>query len=119
MNAIFHEQDGVLINRFAGEVYFSDMMESWEALIDSYQDLEKYKGILTSFLDANIKEEGTNLNIMVEFLKSHVDQLKDLRIAIVMNTPLVTNTIIISQKVKSLQIKPFSTVEAAMSWIQQ
>ena len=95
------------------------MMESWHKLLDTYPNLKGYKGILTSMLDADIKREDTNLNVMVEFLKDHVDQLKDLKIAMVMNTPLVTNTIIVSQKVKSLQIKPFSSMDAAMSWIRQ
>jgi len=55
---------------------------------------------------------------VVDFLKGKLDQLKDLKIAIVMDTPMVTNTIIMGQKVKSLQIKPFSTFEAAMQWIE-
>jgi len=54
---------------------------------------------------------------MVEFLKEHLDKLKDLRIAMVMDTPLVTNTIIMGERMKSLQIKPFSTEEAALQWI--
>jgi len=91
---------------------------SLKNLLSSYPDLKSYKGIITSFLDAHMKQGDGNLNVVVEFLKSHMDQLKDLKIAVVENTPLVTNTIIVSQKVKSLQIKPFSTFEAAMSWIQ-
>ena len=119
MTVTFHEQDGVIIRMFSGEVSFADMMESWQRLLDSYPDLKNYKGILTSLLDADIQPADTNLNVMIEFLKNHLDQLKDLKIAIVMNTPLVTNTIIMSQKVKSLQIKPFTTIDAAIIWIRQ
>ena len=119
MEITIHEQDGVIIRRFTGEVVFEDMMESWNRLFDSYPNLKEYKGILTSFLDAEVKHEDNNLNVLVEFLKGHLDQLKDLKIAMVMDTPMVTNTIIVGQKVKSLQIKPFSTVEAAMDWIDR
>jgi hypothetical protein len=118
MEVSFDEQDGVIIRRFSGEVCFEDMMESWENLVATYKNLDQYQGILNSFLDADIKEEDTNLNVLVEFLKANLDQLKDLKIAIVMNTPMVTNTIIVSQMVKSLQIKPFSTIEAALYWIE-
>ena len=118
MKLTFHEQDGVIVRHFSGEVCFADMMESWNKLLISYPDLKDYKGILTSFLDADIKPGDSNLNVMVEFLKAHLDQLKNLKIAMVMNTPMVTTTIILSQKVKSLQIKPFSTVEAALYWIE-
>ena len=118
MKLTFHEQDGVIVRHFSGEVCFEDMMESWNKLLDNYPNLDEYKGILTSFLDASVKPEDSNLNVMVEFLKAHLDQLKNLKIAMVMNTPMVTTTIILSQKVKSLQIKPFSTVEAALYWIE-
>jgi hypothetical protein len=119
MTETIHEQDGVIMRNFSGEVCFVDMMESWQKLLDTYPNLEDYKGILNSFLDADIKQGDSNLNVMVEFLKNHLDQLKDLKIAMVMNTPMVTSTIILGQKVRSLQIKPFSTIGAALHWIQQ
>ena len=118
MEVTIHVQNGVILRRFTGEVRLEDMMESWNMLLASYTSLKDYKGILTSFLDAEIIHEDNNLNAMVEFLKDYLDQLKDLKIAVVMNTPMVTNTIIVGQQVKSLQIKPFSTVEAAMQWIE-
>jgi len=111
------EQDGVILRSFSGEVVLEDMIESWKKLFTAYPNLNEYKGILTTFLDAEIKHEDHNLNVLVEFLKDHLDLLKDLKIAIVMDTPMVTNTIIVGQRVKSLQIKPFSTVEAARQWI--
>jgi len=118
MEVTIHEQNGVIVRRFSGEVCIEDMMESWKKLLASYTNLKDYKGILTSFLDAEIKHEDHNLNVLIEFLKNYLDQLKDLKIAIVMDTPMVTNTIIVGQQVKSLQIKPFSTVDAAMQWIE-
>jgi hypothetical protein len=118
MEVTIHEQNGVIVRRFTGEVRIEDMIESWNRLLASYTNLRDYKGILTSFLDAEIKHEDQNLNVLIEFLKNYLDQLKDLKIAVVMDTPMVTNTIILGQLVKSLQIKPFSTIEAAMQWIE-
>lgn len=112
------EQNGVIIRRFYGEPSIEDMLDSWVKLLATYTNLKNYKGILTSFLDAEVKQEDHNLNVLVDFLKDYLDQLKDLKIAIVMDTPMVTNTIIMSQKMKSLQIKPFTTVNAAMYWIE-
>jgi len=118
MENTISDQDGVIMRRFSGEVCFEDMIESWNRLLTTYTDLKQYKGILTNFLEADIKHEDNNLNGMVEFLKDYLDQLKDLKIAVVMDTPMVTNTIIMSQRVKSLQINSFSTVDAALEWIQ-
>jgi len=118
MEIAIHEQDGVIICRFTGEVRFEDMMESWRQLFAKYPNLQDYKGILATLLDAQImKHEAENLNMMVDLLKEHLEELKDLRIAIVTDTPMVTNTIIVGRRVKSLQIRPFSTVDAAMRWI--
>jgi hypothetical protein len=55
---------------------------------------------------------------LVEFLKDHMDRIQDMKIAIVMDTPMVTNTIILAKRMKSLQIKPFTTIEAAMRWLR-
>ena len=60
------------------------MMESWQMLLDTYPNLKGYKGILTSMLDADIKKEDANLNLMVEFLKNHLDQLKDLKMGLIL-----------------------------------
>ena len=117
MRIEFDEQDGVIIRRFTGEFEFEDILDSWNTLLTRYPRLEDYNGILSNFLEASIEHQDANLNVLVEFLKSKLEELKDLKIAIVMDTPLVPNTIIVGQRVKSLQIKPFSTVEAAMSWI--
>jgi len=119
MKFTINEQNGVIIRRFSGEVCIEEMIDSWRKLLATYTNLKDYKGILTSFLDAELKHEDQNLNVMVDFLKDYLDQLKDLKIAIVMDTPMVTNTIIMGQKMKSLQISPFSTVDAAMQWIEQ
>ena len=117
MEIKIHEQDGVIIRSITGEVNLAEMVESWNMLFAKYPSLKEYKGILANFLDAKIKLEDKNLNSLVEFLKNNLEQLKDLKIAVVMDTPMVTNTIIISQRVRSLQIKPFTTVEAAIRWI--
>ena len=118
MKLTFHVEDDVIIRQFSGKVCFTDIVESWQQLLDTYPSLKGYKGILTSYLDADITQKDSNLNVLVEFLTNHLDQLRDLKIAMVMNTPMVTSTIILGQKVKALQIKPFATVEAALYWIR-
>lgn len=117
MEIAIREQDGVIIRHFSGEVYIRDMIESWHLLFNKYTDLRDYKGIMTNYLDAEIKKEDRNLNDLVDCLKSYMDLIKDLKIAFVMDTPRITNTIILAKRMKSLQIKPFTTEEAAMQWL--
>jgi hypothetical protein len=110
--------DSVIIRYYHGEVRLEGILESWNTLFRNYKNLQDYKGIVSVFLDANVLHEDENLNVLVEYLRAYLDLLKDLRIAIVMDTPMVTNTIIIGQKMKHLQIKPFSTEEAALKWVR-
>ena len=117
MEIAIHEENGVIVRQFSGEVQFDDIIESWAKLLANYPNLKAYKGILTNYLDAKVKHNERNLNVLVEFLQGNLDQLKDLKIAVVQDTPMITNTIILGQKVKALQIKPFTTMDAAMAWV--
>ena len=110
-------QNQVIFRRFSGEVCIDDMIQSWKEIFSTYDDLGAYKGIVTSFLAADIKHEDSNLNVIVEYLKEYLDSLRGMKMAIVMDTPLVTNTIIMNQKMKNMHIRPFSTEEAALEWI--
>ena len=118
MKLIIEVQDSVIIRHLHGETRMGDIIESWNRLFKDYKNLQEYKGIVSVYLKADLIHEDGNMNILVEYLKGHLDRLKDLKIAVVMDTPMVTNTIIVGQKMKSLQIKPFSTQEAALKWVR-
>ena len=118
MENSFHVQDSLIVHRFSGEVRLEDMIESWNRLFATYTNLKDYKGIVSIFLDAEVIHEDDNLNVLVEYLKGYLDLLRDLKIAIVMDTPMVTSTIIIGQRIKRLQIKPFATEKAALEWVR-
>jgi len=118
MKVSIEVQDRVIVRYYQGEVRLENIIESWDKLFRDFNNLQDYKGIVGVFLNADMLQEDENLNVMVEYLSGYLDRLKDLRIAIVMDTPMVCNTIIIGQKMKSLQIKPFSTEKAAIEWVR-
>jgi hypothetical protein len=117
MKASIEVQDGVIFRRFQGEVSIDDMIDSWKEILTRCDDLACYKGIVTSFLDAEFHGGDDNLNTMVEYLKDHVDRISGMKVAFVMDTPKVTSTIIMNQKMKHLHIRPFSSERAALEWI--
>jgi uncharacterized protein (DUF488 family) len=117
MKVSIEVHDQVIFRRFSGLVSIEDMIESWKEIFSRYGDLSAYKGIITSFLNADTKSHGNNLNRMVEYLKEYVDQTRGIKVAIVMDTPKVTSTIIMNQKMKHMHIKLFSSEEAALEWI--
>lgn len=117
MKSFIEVRDGVIIRRFQDEVRFEDILASWEKVFVDYKNLQDYRGVVTVFLEAEMIHEDANMNALVEYLKGYLDRLKDLKIAIVMDTPMVTNTIILGQRMKPLQIKPFTTEKAALEWV--
>ncbi len=109
--------DNVILRRFEGDVYLQDIIDSWDEILDRFDDLTDYKGIVTDFLSANLHHEDSNMNILIDYLKSQLGKMNDMKIAIVMDTPHVTRTIMMDQKMKSLHIRPFATRQAAFDWI--
>jgi hypothetical protein len=112
-----HEQNGVIVHRYSGAVRLEDIIESWNGLFAGYPNLKDYKGVASVFLNARIKEEDNDLVHLAEYFKGYLDILKNLKIAIVMDTPMVTSIILIGQRLKQLQIKPFATEKAAFEWL--
>lgn len=117
MNVSVEVRDKIILCFFQGEVRLEDIIESWNKLFEENENLQNFKGVVYGFLEAEILHEDKNLNLLVEYLSKFLDQLKDLRIAVVMDTPMVTSTIIVGQRMKHLQIKPFATEQAALKWV--
>jgi hypothetical protein len=117
MKSTIEVQNQVIFRRFSGEVCIDDMIKSWNEIFASFDDLGAYKGIVTSFLEADIKHEDSNFNLMVEYLKDYIDRITGMKVAMVMDTPLVTSTIIMNQKMKNMHIRPFASEAAALDWI--
>ena len=118
MKVSLEEKGQVIFRRFQGEVGIEEMLQSWKDIFSSYEDLGAYKGIVTSLLDADIRHDDNNMNVMAEYLKGFLDRIEGLKVAIVMDTPMVTTTIIMNQKMKNMHIRPFTTEEAALRWIE-
>jgi hypothetical protein len=82
-----------------------------------FDDLSVYNGVVLDFLEAEVQYENKYLSELVDFLKSHLDRMDDMKIAIVMDTPQVSSTIMMDRQMKHLHIKPFSTSKGAFDWI--
>jgi len=118
MKALIEVKDKVILRYFKGDVYLQDIIDSWDDIFTRFEDLSVYKGVITNFLEAELHHEDHNMNILVDYLKGYIERMNDLKIAVVMNSPHVTNTIMLGQKMKHMQIRPFTTMQAAMNWVK-
>lgn len=117
MKASVEVKDNIIIRSFNGDVYLEDIIDSWDEILSMFDDLSAYKGILTDLLDAKMHHKEKNVKILSEYLNGHQERIRDMRVAIVMDTPHVSNAMMIDQKVKRINIKPFTTLKAAIDWI--
>lgn len=117
MKASIEVIDNVILRCFNGDVYLQDIIDSWEDTFARFDDLMAYSGIVTDFLKARLHHEDHNMNILVDYLKGYIERMDDMKIAVVMDSPHVTNTIMLGQKMKHMQIRPFTTRKAAIEWV--
>lgn len=117
MKASIEVNDKIILRLFKGDVYIQDIIDSWEEVFAQFNDLSIYNGVITDFLEATLHHEDNNMNILIDYLKGYIERTNDLKIAVVMDSPHVTNTIMLSQKMKHMQIRPFTTRKAAVDWI--
>jgi hypothetical protein len=59
------EDDEILIREFSGEVYLSDILDSWKNILDNNLINENTQGILNNLLDCSLcmnKDDFQHLN---------------------------------------------------------
>lgn len=117
MKASIEVVDNVVLRIFNGDVYLQDIIDSWDDTLARFDNLMDYKGIITDFLSANLHHEDNNMNILIDYLKGQIGRMNNMKIAVIMDSPHVTNTIMLGQEMKHLQIRPFTTRNAALEWI--
>ena len=117
MAVSIEDKDRVIVRRFSGAVSLEDIIDSWNKIFLKYDDLTIYRGIVSDLMDVNLQFGEEHHNYLVEYLMGFIDRIEDMKVAIVMDTPLITNAILMNRKMTQLQIRPFSTMDAAMKWI--
>ena len=118
MKSSLEVSGNIIIRRFSGSVTAEDMVNSWKEIFSTYPDLSEYRGIITTFDGAVITGgPGEGVKEMVKVLNEHKEQLSGLRVAIVLDHPMVTNAVMVGHYIKNLNVQPFVTEEAAMRWV--
>jgi hypothetical protein len=118
MKTSFEVADNVIVRRFNGDITQEDIIESWRELFSSYNDLSSYSGIVMDLLHARLMQDRKKFGEMVGYVKGKRDQLTDLKIAFLMDTPQVTQIILMDHMIHQLQIRPFATMKGALDWIK-
>lgn len=108
----------IIIREFYDEIKAEDIINSFEYLFQKY-DSDKISGIISDFDNAKF---AMNLNQFQAVLK-YIDQtpkLYKIKLAVIVDTPKkIVFPILAKTKLKKLRIKPFSSKEAAIIWVNK
>ena len=110
--------DSVIVRRFVGDISQEDIIESWKELFTLYTDLSPYRGLVIDLLNARLMQDRKKFQKMVAYLKQQADRLPEKKIAYLMDTPQVTQVILLDHQIQELQIRPFATLKGALDWIR-
>ena len=109
--------DSILVRDFIGEVSVKEIIESWEYLIGNNLIKDSTKGVINNLLGCDLCMDMDSFKILISFLKQQ-KHLSRIKLAVVCDKP---ETIVFpalgERKEPELHIKPFSTMDAAVSWV--
>ena len=109
--------ESILIRDFAGKVGVDEIIESWKYLITNNMISDATKGIINNISSCALHMNMESFKILINYLKTQ-DLLKKTKLAVICENP---KTIVFpalgESKEDELKIKPFSTMNAAVSWV--
>ncbi len=113
----YDKESETIFRCLCGDVFLENNIETWNELFSKY-DLSKIKGIINDFSNANMRMEISEISTLLEFLNSKLKNLPHLKIAVLSIKPeIVVFPTLAANNFPLLNIRPFSTIEAAKMWI--
>lgn len=115
----YEGKNQLLIRKFSGTLKISDSINSWIETIDEHILKKDIKGIVSDYSNTDIQINVTEIDPMGELFLDHINTLKYLKIAQVVDSPQIILPMVFKSKHNEFQIWPFTTLEAAIEWALQ
>ena len=110
------ESTNILLREFHGKVNADDVVESFKYIFEKYID-EDFTGIISDFTHAKLAMSISDFQKVLKYIKK-TPVIFDIQLAIIVDTPKkVIFPILAKTRLKKLNIKPFSTLSAALKWL--
>ena len=108
----------ILIRTFKGPGTMDDIISSWEYVINNGLITKNHKGVISDFRDTNTQIELADCEKLSNFFKENIDVFKDLKMAQIIDSPLIAFPILFEKYYPDFKSRPFSTMKAATNWIK-
>ena len=109
--------ESILIRDFEDCVTVDEIIASWEYLLSNSLLSNITKGVINNLTGCNLQMNIESFKRLIAYLRSQ-EIFKSIKLAVVCDNPqIIVFPTLGEVKITDLNIKPFTTVEAAVDWI--
>lgn len=109
----------IYVREFKGMVDVSEIIASWEDLLNNKLITKHIKGIINDLTECELRMDMDSFHNLIVYLKGH-DEFSKIKLAVISGDPkIIVFPTLGEQDAKGLKIKPFTTEEAAVEWIME
>lgn len=109
----------ILVRQFENTVRLNDILSSWQFMENEKLIKPHVIGIINNLKNCQLEINMDDFGQLITFLKSH-EQFKNLKLAVITENPDATLFPSYAEKfITDLNIRPFSSYEAALTWIEK
>lgn len=109
--------NSILVRKLIGNVSPSELIEYWKYLIDYKLISSSTKGIINDLTNCNLCMNKDEFDSFIQFLDSN-KTIRKIKIAVITTNPKnIVFPMLAENSKNQLNVKPFSTSEAAENWI--
>lgn len=121
MNITFEKHslypEAILIRKFIGKVSVNDIIESWKYLYKHQLINVNTKGLINNLQGCELIMDLESFTLLLNYMKS-MTYIKNIKIAVIADNPkTIIFPILGHEQERELNIKPFSTMDAAVNWV--
>lgn len=109
--------DSILVRDFISEIDVSDIIDSWEYLLEKKLINDQIKGVINNLEGCRLNMDMNSFQTLINYLKMS-EPLRSLKLAVICDNPrLIIFPMMGELMEKDLHIRPFATEKAAVEWI--
>jgi hypothetical protein len=114
----FDTTQKIFYKYYSGKVTYRDFESSWLDVIQNNVCPTETKGFLLDYREAILEVPMNEAKMIADFFLAHLNVFGNKKIAFIASTPeQIVLPVLLSEYDLNYQSRPFSTIEAAESWI--
>ena len=109
----------ILTRTFKGDVTMTDVISSWEYIINNRLITQTHKGVISDYSEACIQSDIEDIAKLKNLVIENIDIFQNLKLAVIINSPKIIIPMLFQYECSNIDTKPFSTIDAAIDWINE